>query len=67
MNEQTVTRPSGQDAAWSAWQAAAADRADAPHPDPVRSEAAPAARPLPTGGATEAFARVDATHEGVCS
>ena len=47
MSEPTVTRGVGQDVAWSHWQAAAADRADAPHPDPVRSEPAQAARPLP--------------------
>jgi len=52
MNEPTVTRGVGQDVAWSNWQAAAADRADAPRPDPARSEATPPARPLP--GASEA-------------
>jgi flagellar protein FlaG len=56
MNEPTVTRGFGQDVAWSNWQAAT-DRADAPHPDPVRAEATPPARPLP--GAAEAAAVVE--------
>ena len=58
MDEQTVTRMGGSDVSWSGW-ASAPDRADAPRPDAVRAEAAPAARPLPGSprlpdGATEA-------------
>ena len=64
MNEPAITRGVGQNAAWSAWQAAAADRADAPHPETVRSEAAPAARPLPgAAGASAAVESVPSTKE----
>ena len=60
MNEPTVTRRIGQDVAWANWQAAAADRADTPHPDAVRSEPMQAARPLPgSGGAADAPAEVE--------
>lgn len=57
MNEPAVTRGVGQDIAWANWQAAAADRADAVHPDVVRSEPTQAARPLP--GVTDTPAEVE--------
>ena len=57
MNEPTVTRRVGQDVARAHWQAAAADRADTPHPDTVRSEPTQAARPLP--GAADSPAEVE--------
>jgi hypothetical protein len=46
MHEPTVTRMIGSDVLWSG-RPTAADRTDAPRPDPVRSEAAQSGRPLP--------------------
>jgi hypothetical protein len=46
MNEQAVARTGGSDVSWSGWPTAP-DRADAPRPDAVRSEAAQATLPLP--------------------
>jgi uncharacterized FlaG/YvyC family protein len=45
MNEPTTTRGFGPDVTRSGWQAAS-DRADAPRPDAVRSEAAQAEQPV---------------------
>jgi flagellar protein FlaG len=49
MNEPIVIRGFGQDVAWSNRQTAA-DRTDAPRPDPARSEAPQAAQRLPGSG-----------------
>ena len=46
MDEQTVTRTGGSDVSRSGWTPAA-DRADLPRPDAVRSAAAQAVQPLP--------------------
>jgi hypothetical protein len=46
MNEQAVARMGGSDVSWSGWPSPP-DRADAPRPDAVRSEAAQATVPLP--------------------
>lgn len=54
MHEPTMTRTIGSDVSWSG-RSTASDRGDAPRPDAVRSEAAPAGRPLPGAtGASEA-------------
>ncbi|MGE3909703.1 MAG: flagellar protein FlaG [Chloroflexota bacterium] len=56
MDEPTVTRIHGADAARASWQAAS-DRADAPRPGPVRSEPAPLVRPVP--GTADASAEAE--------